>query len=230
MRILNGNKLWVEWQFHPTNLFQGFIHQSVIRRVNIDLLEVMSNHFQRRELPALGEEPLHNIHVPLGRVARLADHEDVVHTVVPSPAPGNDVVDCQFLGVLNLLSTIPAYVRILDLGDVVLQQIVNLPTPFLVSLECLRPDRETRAIELCLPGRQGIFHHLQVRVGPMKILPESFELPVLLVRVTWGGVINHAESAKNLFTRYSPKTQSASAVACFYHRPTSCRSTPSTFQ
>ena len=133
------------------NLFNDAIWQSVRLLEDNNLFEILGDYIKRRELLAFGKESHHHIHIPFGRVAGFADHEDIVHTIVSNLVPGDDVVDGQFCRILDLLAAVPAHVRRLNLSDVVLEQIVDLSSTLLVCLERLCTNRETRFVECLFP-------------------------------------------------------------------------------
>jgi hypothetical protein len=111
-----------------------FVHQAVLYTVEIDVLEIMYHHIERWPLVTHFRIPLEQIHVTLRGIAGLADHNDVVHLIGPTFTPWEYMVFSKFRW-FHLLTAIPAIVVMLYLRDVELEEVVNVPSSFLISLE-----------------------------------------------------------------------------------------------
>ena len=119
--------------------------------------------------------PLKQIHVALRRVARLANHDDVIHVVGSAFAPWENVVFRQ-LRRLHFLAAIPAIVVLLNLRHIELQQVVYVPASFLISLECLGSYHIAGTVVLLLAHIQRSTKHLEISIRPKQVFTKVGEL------------------------------------------------------
>ncbi len=122
------------------NLLLRKVHKAIRGSIVINLFQIVGDDLNGWKLLPLRKEPFQDIHIPFGRIAAFTNHEDIVHVIGPSLTSGNNMVNGQFLRVLHIPATVPADIRILYLGNIVFQEVMNLPASLLICLECLRPN------------------------------------------------------------------------------------------
>ena len=115
----------------------------------------------------------------LRRVAGPADHEDVIHKIVDAFSTGDYIVDGQLLGTGDLGAAVPTNIRILNFGDIVLQEIMNVPPTFLVSFVSFGPDSVTRFVFLAFTHINRRLKKIQIGICPIEVFSESLEFGIL---------------------------------------------------
>ena len=112
--------------------------------------------------------PFKQVHIALAGITSFAHHDDIVHIIVSTLAFRKNMIYCQFRRI-NLFATIPTIVVLLYFGDIKFQQVMHIPSFFLICLECLGSYHITRSIILTLSGSNSITQHLQVCVRPIEV-------------------------------------------------------------
>ena len=128
--------------------------------------EIMYHHIEWWPLLTHFGIPLEQIHVALGEIASFTDHNDVVHLIDSTFTSGEYMVFGQFRW-LHFLSAIPAIIVMFYLRDVELDEVVNNPSSFLISLECFGTNHIAHTVIPLHTFIQRIVQHLYVGVKPI---------------------------------------------------------------
>ena len=81
-------------QFHCIHFLSMLIHQSIFYTIQTDVLNVMNQDIEGWPFIAHLAVPFKQVHVALRRVARLTDHDDIIHIVGTTLASWEYMVFC----------------------------------------------------------------------------------------------------------------------------------------